>query len=101
MPVPTVNSASRPSNGVGSRILDRAESTSSTEVQPGPAFACPLDLLADPPPPIPRLLMAHLSVGPRIGGPPAIDREFKTIDFLTVLDIERLPPHIFERHLRP
>ncbi|HOX03286.1 MAG TPA: GNAT family N-acyltransferase [Candidatus Paceibacterota bacterium] len=70
-------------------------------VQPRPACACPMDLLADPPPPIPRLLMAYLSVGARICGPPAIDREFKTIDFLTMLDIERLPPDLFDRYLRP
>jgi putative hemolysin len=27
-------------------------------------------------------------VGAKICGPPAIDREFKTIDFLTLLDLE-------------
>jgi len=36
----------------------------------------------------PKLLRAYLSVGARICGRPAIDREFKTIDFLTLLDLE-------------
>jgi putative hemolysin len=37
---------------------------------------------------IPRLLSAYLALGARVCGPPAIDREFRTIDFLTWLDIE-------------
>ncbi len=43
------------------------------------------------PPKLPRLLRAYLSIGAKICGPPAIDREFKTIDFLTWLDLECLP----------
>lgn len=39
----------------------------------------------------PRLLRAYLSLGAKICGPPAIDREFKTIDFLTFLDLGALP----------
>lgn len=37
---------------------------------------------------LPKLLSAYLSIGAWICGPPAIDREFKTIDFLTMLDLE-------------
>jgi putative hemolysin len=40
----------------------------------------------------PRLLRAYLALGARICGPPALDREFKTIDFLTFLDLEDMPP---------
>jgi putative hemolysin len=36
----------------------------------------------------PKLLRAYLSIGARICGAPAIDRAFKTIDFLTLLDLE-------------
>ena len=43
-------------------------------------------------PKIPKLLRAYLSLGGQICGPPAIDREFKTIDFLTWVDLEALPP---------
>lgn len=37
---------------------------------------------------VPRLLRTYLELSARICGPPAIDREFKTIDLLTILDLE-------------
>jgi putative hemolysin len=40
---------------------------------------------------IPKLLRAYLTLGAGICGPPALDRQFKTIDFLTLLDLETLP----------
>jgi putative hemolysin len=40
----------------------------------------------------PRLLRAYLNLGARICSEPALDREFKTIDFLTLLDLESLSP---------
>lgn len=40
----------------------------------------------------PKLLRAYLSIGARICSTPALDREFKTIDFLTLLDVESLSP---------
>lgn len=55
---------------------------------PLPRFACALDSRDHPAPPIPRLLSAYLALGAAICGPPAIDREFRTIDFLTWADIE-------------
>jgi putative hemolysin len=48
---------------------------------------------------IPRLLRAYLALGAKICGPPAIDREFKTIDFLTLLDLESLSPSARMRYL--
>ena len=47
----------------------------------------PAGLKVDPP----RLLRGYLSVGAQICGEPALDREFKTIDFLTFLDLNNLP----------
>jgi putative hemolysin len=41
---------------------------------------------------VPKLLRAYLAIGARICGPPAIDRQFKTIDFLTLLDLDQLSP---------
>lgn len=41
-------------------------------------------------PEIPKLLSAYLSMGAVICGPPAIDREFKTIDFLTFFDLNTM-----------
>lgn len=40
---------------------------------------------------IPKLLRAYLATGAQICGPPAMDREFRTIDFLTLLDLGRVP----------
>lgn len=69
------------------------------QTDPTAVHACPLDELADPAPRVPKLLAAYLAIGARICGPPAIDREFKTIDFLTVLDLRSLPAHVVERYL--
>ena len=44
-----------------------------------------------PPATAPKLLRAYLAIGAKICGPPAIDREFGTIDFLTLLDLHALP----------
>jgi putative hemolysin len=47
----------------------------------------------------PKLLRAYLTIGARICGEPAIDREFGTIDFLTLLDLESLHPRVAQRFL--
>lgn len=54
-------------------------------------FALPVVLPAIEAPAPPRLLRAYLAIGAKICGPPAIDREFKTIDFLTFQDLESVP----------
>jgi putative hemolysin len=36
-------------------------------------------------------LRVYLAIGAKICDPPAIDREFGTIDFLTLLDLDALP----------
>ncbi len=59
---------------------------------PRPAFYCDMQTLAEEAPKIPKLLRAYLSFGSKICGPPAIDREFKTIDFLTWQDLDVLTP---------
>ena len=41
---------------------------------------------------IPKLMQAYLSLGAEICSPPARDREFGTIDFLTWLDLDQLHP---------
>jgi putative hemolysin len=67
--------------------------------RPLPAFECPLEQLADEPPKIPKLLRAYLTIGAKICGPPALDRQFKTIDFLTLLDLRSLPEMVRSRFL--
>jgi putative hemolysin len=48
---------------------------------------------------IPKLLRTYLGVGARICGPPAWDRAFGTIDFLTLLDLEQIVPAARSRFL--
>jgi putative hemolysin len=66
---------------------------------PLPAWICPLNRLHDAPLKIPKLLGAYLSLGARICGPPALDPVFKTIDFLTMIDLQALPPETVQRYL--
>ena len=47
----------------------------------------------------PKLLRAYLTIGAKICGEPAIDRAFKTIDFLTLLDLQTLHPRVAARFL--
>jgi len=54
-------------------------------------YECPLHTLAHESPKIPKLLRAYLSLGAKICGPPALDRHFRTIDFLTLLDLAAMP----------
>src|ERR1035438_4076355 len=72
------------------------------ETEPTAAYACPTEQKgahAQPPPcqhdsslripiKVPKLLKTYLAIGARIGAPPAWDREFGTIDFLTLLDLK-------------
>jgi putative hemolysin len=58
--------------------------------QPLPMYECPMLPLAADPVKIPKLLRAYLTLGAKICGPPALDGNFKTIDFLTLLDLQTL-----------
>jgi putative hemolysin len=61
-------------------------------VNPWPAFGCrAVPGAPQPAPRIPALFRAYLELGARVLGPPAIDREFKTIDWLVLLDTAELP----------
>jgi putative hemolysin len=48
---------------------------------------------------VPKLLKTYIAVGARICGTPAWDREFGTIDFLTLLDLAQLSPAARHRFL--
>ena len=69
------------------------------QVRPWPDWACPLDSLAALPPKLPKLLAAYLALGAKIGGAPAVDRQFKTIDFLTLCDLTTLSARTAGRYL--
>lgn len=67
--------------------------------RPTAAFDCPLDRLTEEEVKIPKLLRAYLTLGAKICGAPALDRQFGTIDFLTLLDLEAMPAAARERFL--
>lgn len=50
---------------------------------------------------VPKLLRTYLAIGARIAAPPAWDREFGTIDFLTLLDLKLLSSAARSRFLAP
>jgi putative hemolysin len=79
---------------------------------PTAAYACPTEqdgASAQPSPcqestsfaKVPKLLRTYLAIGARICAPPAWDREFGTIDFLTLLDLELLSHAARNRFLAP
>jgi putative hemolysin len=61
-------------------------------VTPRPELACAArdEELALPPPPIPKLFGMYLRQGAKVCGPPAMDREFGTIDFFVLLDVDAM-----------
>jgi putative hemolysin len=71
----------------------------SWRTRPRAEYDCSLSQLAAGSVKIPKLLRAYLSLGAKICGPPALDRQFKTIDFLTLLDLEALPVAARQRFL--
>ena len=44
---------------------------------------------------VPTLFATYLRYGAKVCGPPAIDRWFGTIDFLTLLDVASVEPRVF------
>jgi putative hemolysin len=63
------------------------------------AFALPSARTAISDVQAPKLLRAYLTIGAKICSGPAIDRGFKTIDFLTLLDLQTLHPRVAKRFL--
>ena len=101
------------------RQLEKYRVSPEFETEPTAAYACPAEQEgrhAQPPvqqedqslptPPstpvkVPKLLRTYLAIGACIGGPPAWDREFGTIDFLTLLDLKLVSPGARHRFLAP
>ena len=101
------------------RQLERYKVSPEFETMPTADYACPSeqgDGCAQPSPQledqtlqttppnqakVPKLLKTYMALGARICGPPAWDREFGTIDFLTLLDLKMLSPSARNRFLAP
>lgn len=65
---------------------------------PHPEYACIPENQLETQPDIPKLLRAYLTVGAQICGPPALDKAFGTIDFLTLLDLKNLSARNLRRY---
>jgi putative hemolysin len=87
------------------RQLEQYRVSPEFQTTPTAEFACPTDensAQSDAAPAkVPRLLKTYLAIGARIAAPPAWDREFHTIDFLTLLDLKLLSSSARNRFLAP
>ena len=93
--------------------LGRYRVSPEFETVPTSAYECPSEqerldtqISSDPqnsgmPTKVPKLLKTYLTIGARICAPPAWDREFGTIDFLTLLDLKMLSSAARNRFLAP
>lgn len=50
--------------------------------------------------PIPQLFRTYLRYGAKVCGPPVIDRQFGTIDFFMLLDVQQLAPAVFDSYFQ-
>ena len=69
----------------------------SLRTEPHPHCRCRSASAEITAPQVPRLFRAYLEISGRVCGPPAIDREFRTIDFLTLLDLRAIPARVRSR----
>jgi len=97
------------------RQLEQYRVSPEFATEPAAGFACPIEMEgadAQLPPPtddpslrtptkVPKLLKTYLAIGARICGAPAWDREFGTIDFLTLLDLRFISASARNRFLAP
>jgi putative hemolysin len=94
------------------RELVRYRVAPEFETVPTEAYACPMEQASEnaqtssstegpSPTKVPKLLKTYLTIGARICAPPAWDREFGTIDFLTLLDLQQLSSAARNRFLAP
>lgn len=54
----------------------------------------------DPKPFVPSLLRSYMSAGAKVFGHPALDADFECVDFLTVLDMERITKSFKRRYFK-
>jgi putative hemolysin len=73
---------------------------STLAVRPVPGLECAGAPIPLPPPHVPALFRSYLHLGAKVLGPPAIDRQFKTIDWLVILDVRRFEPATFRAFFR-
>jgi len=80
-----------------SQLVRRHLASPDLRTNPRAPFRCAMGAVSPDPYPLPKLLRTYLALGAMIAGPPAIDRDFGTIDFLTIADLGNLPIQV-RRH---
>ena len=93
------------------RQLENYRIAEGLQTLPSEGFACPGETVDDEPglasetatepTKVPKLLKTYLAIGARICSAPAWDREFGTIDFLTLLDLRTISSSARNRFLAP
>jgi putative hemolysin len=93
------------------RQLQNYRVAEELSTMPTEGFACPSEAAepevdaatgaAPEPAKVPKLLKTYLAIGARICSAPAWDREFGTIDFLTLLDLRTISSSARNRFLAP
>jgi len=78
-------------------LRDKYLVESEFRTEPHEPFRCKQTVYSLNPPRPPRLFRSYLEISARICGPPAIDRDFHTIDFLTLVDLHRIPDRVRSR----
>ena len=90
-------------NQVHARLVDEGYLHPEVRAWPLPGLECGLHGHSDAPAEpikIPPLFQSYLNLGAKICGPPAVDRDFGTIDFLVVLDVRELERHVYRSFFR-
>src|ERR1700682_2664798 len=78
-------------------LLERHLVDPALRTHPPPHCRCHPATRALAQPKLPRLFRAYLDISARLCRPPAIDRDFKTIDFLTLVDLHQIPDRVRAR----
>lgn len=93
----------RVGNQVHARLVEDGCLHPSVRAWPLPGMECGLhdyENAAGASMEVPPLFQSYLNLGAKICGPPAIDREFGTIDFLVLLDVRALERHVYQSFFR-
>ncbi len=86
------------------RQLASYRAADALQTRPAGGYECPGDVadgVEAEPVKVPKLLKTYLAIGARICSVPAWDREFGTIDFLTLLDLRTVSSSARNRFLAP
>jgi len=78
-------------NALYAQLAVRHLAPTERRTAPLAGWECPATGGHSDAPAVPKLMRAYLSLGAGICGAPAWDRQFGTIDFLTLLDLEAMP----------